>query len=273
MHSCVDSILNQTYKNIELILVDDGSTDKTPAILEKIRMSDDRVRVHRKINGGVGSSRNAALEFVTGQYVLFVDHDDWLEANHIETLYQKLVDTQSDIAIANFTEYHEAESVFKSFNGSPYYERIMTPAEWFKEQYNGIDSLSQCFTVPWGKLYKAELFENIVYPIHEKVEDDLTTWKIYLKANRLVYINQSLYIHRKLASSVTKTVNLSAVFPLKSIEERVVMLSLLGMDISNELAAYKWRLQVHKDALLEAGDMHAYRNVVQKLELLDKYNR
>ncbi|MBM7643476.1 glycosyltransferase family 2 protein [Streptococcus loxodontisalivarius] len=274
LRQCLDSILNQTYSNLELILVNDGSTDGSAAVCEEYRQKDKRVRlVHKKLGGGgVGAARNTALPLISGDYVLFVDNDDWLEENHIEFLYQSLKESDSDIAVANFTEFFQDRGTFGfHMSSEDYFRKVYTPQEWFKMQYDGHFSFSQCFTVPWAKLYKAQLFENIVYPEDEKVEDDYTTWKIYLMADRIVYSNSGIYFHRKSSTSVTKTVDQTYVFPLRSIEERVAILGLIGFDISEELRAYRWRLQLHKDSFLEAGRMQDYHKCLQKLAILEKW--
>ena len=214
LRPCLDSIVNQSYSNLEIILINDGSTDTSAAVCEEYLHRDSRIR---------------------------------LELNHIEILYQDLKETGSDIAVTNFTEFFEEKQSF-AFHvdlSDPYLE-VYTPQEWFRKQYDGRLSFSQCFTVPWGKLYKAELFQDIVYPEEEKVEDDLTTWKVYLMADRISYRNLGLYYHRKRSTSITRVVEMEHVFPIKSIEERVTILSLIGFEISNELRAYKWRLQKHK---------------------------
>lgn len=276
LKTCLDSIVRQTYQQLEILLINDGSTDESASLCEAYRKMDDRVRViHKKLGGsGVGAARNTALPFITGDYVLFVDNDDWLELHHIEFLYQSLKETDSDIAIANFTEFDEERQAFRfHVTADDYFRKIYHPKDWFVLQYEGKFAFSQCFTVPWCKLYKASLFENIVYPEDEKVEDDLTTWKVYLMADQIVYSNIGLYYHRKRASSVTKTVDVAAVYPLKSIEERVTMLSLLGLDITNELRAYRWRLQLHRDSFLKAGKMQEYQKVLQKLTILEKWSK
>lgn len=275
LKTCLDSIVRQTYQQLEILLINDGSTDESASLCEAYRKMDDRVRViHKKLGGsGVGAARNTALPFITGDYVLFVDNDDWLELHHIEFLYQSLKETDSDIAIANFTEFDEDRQAFRfHVTADDYFQKIYHPKDWFALQYEGKFAFSQCFTVPWCKLYKASLFENIVYPEDEKVEDDLTTWKVYLMADQIVYSNIGLYYHRKRATSVTKTVDAAAVYPLKSIEERVTMLSLLGLDITTELRAYRWRLQLHRDSFLKAGKMQEYQKVLQKLTILEKWN-
>lgn len=273
---CIDSILNQTYHNIELILVNDGSTDGSATICESYRQVDQRVRLINKRlgGGGVGAARNSALPLITGEFVLFVDNDDWLEPNHIEVLYKSLKETDSDIAIVNFTQFMEERSSYAfHVTEKDYFQEVFTPQEWFSREYNGRFAFSQCFTVPWCKLYKASIFENISYPEDEKVEDDYTTWKLYLMADRIVFTNLALYYHRKRETSVTKTVDSTYVFPLKSIEERVTILSLIGFDISEELRAYRWRLNLHRESYLASGHMQEYQTCLQKIAILEKWNK
>ena len=216
----LDSILQQTYQNLEVILINDGSTDGSAAICQRYKNQDARVKVYHKPNGGVASSRNRALEAVTGDYIVFVDNDDWLELDHIQSLYDLLRKTDADIAIGNFTQFIEDQGSFLIHVGADnYFEQVYNPFDWFYHQYDGKYNLSQCFTVPWAKLYKAELFKDIVYPTDQKVEDDYTTYKVYLQADKIAYMNKAIYIHRKRSTSVTRTVNLADVYPLKSIEE------------------------------------------------------
>lgn len=276
LKQCIDSILNQTYHNIELILVNDGSTDGSATICESYRQVDQRVRlINKKLGGGgVGAARNSALPLITGEFVLFVDNDDWLEPNHIEVLYKSLKETDSDISIVNFTQFMEERSSYAfHVTEKDYFQEVFTPQEWFSREYNGRFAFSQCFTVPWCKLYKASIFENISYPEDEKVEDDYTTWKLYLMADRIVFTNVALYYHRKRETSVTKTVDSTYVFPLKSIEERVTILSLIGFDISEELRAYRWRLNLHRESYLASGHMQEYQTCLQKIAILEKWNK
>ena len=274
LEKCLDSILQQTYTNLELILVNDGSTDQSAAICERYKQQDQRVKVFHKQNGGVASSRNRALEAVTGDYILFVDNDDWLEMDHIELLHDLLQRSQADIAIGNFTQFMEDDGNFLIHVGeNQYFEKVYSPFDWFKHQYDPKYNLSQCFTVPWAKLYKAELFKEIVYPTDKKVEDDYTTYKVYLQADKIAYMNKPIYLHRKRDTSVTRQVSLADVFPLTSIEERLMILTLAGapkelLDLERE--AYLWRLDIHERANLERGDMEAYQQVKVKKAILNK---
>ncbi|KRN59625.1 hypothetical protein IV45_GL001374 [Limosilactobacillus secaliphilus] len=242
LEQCVKSALDQTYQNLEVILVDDGSTDTTPTLCEKLHDQDQRVRVLHKENGGVGSSRNAGLAMATGDYVLFIDNDDLIDKDQIEILHDLLKKTDADIAIGNYRlllDDYEWRSYIDVENH--YYEKTYTPAEWFKFQYDG-DNRGPVFTVPWCKLYKRSLFKNIVYPTNTKIEDDLTTWKVYLLADKIAYVNKSLYTHRRHKTNVSSTVDEAAVYPLTAVENRLALLQMIGFDISDEARAFKERL-------------------------------
>ena len=274
LEKCLDSILQQTYQNLEVILINDGSTDGSAAICQRYKNQDARVKVYHKPNGGVASSRNRALEAVTGDYIVFVDNDDWLELDHIQSLYDLLKKTDADIAIGNFTQFIEDQGSFLIHVGADnYFEQVYSPFDWFHHQYDSKYNLSQCFTVPWAKLYKAELFKDIVYPTDQKVEDDYTTYKVYLQADKIAYMNKAIYIHRKRSTSVTRTVNLADVYPLKSIEERLTILNLIGAPqqlLDKEIQAYKWRLSIHEEESLKRGDMEAYQQILVKKAIESK---
>ena len=257
LEKCLDSILQQTYQNLEVILINDGSA----AICQRYKNQDARVKVYHKPNGRVASSRNRALEAVTGDYIVFVE----LELDHIQSLYDLLKKTDADIAIGNFIQFIEGQGSFLIHVGADnYFEQVYSPFDWFYHQYDGKYNLSQCFTVPWAKLSKAELFKDIVYPTDQKVEDDYTTYKVYLQADKIAYMNKAIYIHRKRSTSVTRTVNLADVYPLKSIEERLTILNLIGAPqelLDKEIQAYKWRLSIHEE---ESLNMEAYQQILVK---------
>lgn len=275
LKQCVESVLTQTYTDLEVILIDDGSTDSTPEICENYRQKDKRVRVLHKTNGGVGSSRNAGLAMATGEYVLFVDHDDWLGKRHIESLHRLLKENDADIAACNYLEFKEENATFVfHISDKDYFEKVFSIPEWFKYEYRmDYYCLSVIFAVPWCKLYKRSLLENIAYPVDAPVEDDLTSWKIYLLANKVAYMNKAMYTHRILKESVSAKVNLTAVFPLSAVEDRLSFLKLLGFDTSVEEEAYRWRLNICKENALKNGDIVMYKNAVQKLAILQKYGK
>lgn len=261
---------------MEIILVDDGSTDGTPEICEHYREQDNRIRVLHKKNGGVGSSRNAGLAMATGDYVLFVDDDDYIFQNEVKILYQLLKKNKADIAAGNFENYKVKGKVYEYWiNDGQYFEKNYSIEAWFKIEYrSGVYNLSQVFVVPWGKLYKRSLFEDIVYPVDKPIEDDLTTWKIYLLADKITYVNQILSVHRVREDSTSlKSADKSNLFPAESSIERLAFMKMIGFDTQEEEEAVRWRLGVARDTALKSGDVIKYRDAVQKLKILEKYKK
>ncbi|GKQ43064.1 hypothetical protein RD055328_09870 [Companilactobacillus sp. RD055328] len=274
LEQCLNSVITQTYSNLDILLINDGSTDRSSEICERFKASDDRIRLFHKKNGGVGASRNTILSLLEGDYVTFLDNDDWLEKNHVQSLYEQIQKHNSDISINNFHTFIEDEETFSSHGDfSNYFERDFTPEEWFANEYNTFNSFSMCFTVPWGKLFKRELLNDISFPESKVVEDDYTTYMIYLKTKKLSYAHLETYVHRSSNRSITANSDLTSVFPIQSIEERLTLLTILGYDVTNEISAYKWRLGVHKKTLLEKGDIAEYRRVVQKIKLIENYTK
>ena len=271
--NCIESVQKQTYSNLEIIIVDDGSTDTTPKICEKYREDYANIRVLHKENGGIGSSRNAGLAMATGDYILFVDSDDWLEDNHIEELYNLLKKNDADIAVSNFNYFIEKRGAVGFFlKEEDYFEKTYTPEEWFAVENEAKYNMGLMFTVPWGKLYKRSLFKNIVYPISmHAVEDDLTTWKIYLLADKIVYMNKPTCFYRKHDGSITAQTARTSSYPIESVEERIGFLSQIGFDISRETVDYRLRLNDYLKDDLNDGDYLKYRDAKQKLAILKKY--
>ncbi|WP_449462927.1 glycosyltransferase family 2 protein [Streptococcus suis] len=273
--ACIESIMKQTYNHLEILIINDGSIDGTALIIEQLRAQDRRIRVlHKKRNEGIGAARNSALDMLTGNYLVFVDSDDWIDPNHVGDLYDLLVRTNSDVAIANFTQYIEETGHYNlHIVENNYYEKVYTPEEWFAFQYGQGNNLSLCFTVPWCKLYKTSLFETILYPTDKHTDDDWTTWKTYLMADRIAYMHRSSYLYRVNAESLTQTADPSTIFSAQPVAERLEVLSLLGFDLSKEVAAYKWRAQLNRDYEIRTGNISEYKKLEFRLKLLEKYGK
>lgn len=273
LEQCVRSVMNQTYKNLEIIVINDGSTDQTGKIMECLAQEDNRVKTVHKPNTGVGLTRNIGLQLATGEYINFIDSDDWMDSNHLEDLYQVLIKTNSDIAIANFSQYNEEKKNYTiHLRAEDYYEKVYTPEEWFAFQYGQPHFLSSCFVVPWGKLYKRELFEDVLYP-NKHADDDYTTWKLYLLSDRIVYINTLSYVYRITGTSMTQIGNSAQVFSAEAVENRLSLLTLLDFDTSKEIEAFKWRAAVNEKSMLEHGDIAGYKDMKLKRQLMKKYGK
>ncbi|MCQ2102485.1 MAG: glycosyltransferase [Fibrobacter sp.] len=196
LRRCLDSIVNQTYTNLEIILVDDGSPDGCPAICDEYAAKDNRIVVIHKENGGLSDARNAGLDICKGEYISFVDSDDWIEKNYIEHLLTLIKNEHADIAIANhqlictngFIEY---KGVFNN--------KIFHHSKFMKELI--INAPIQ-FIVAWGKLYKREIFNDVRFPIKKIHEDQYTSYRLFYNAHKIVTTKKILYNYLKRPDSI-----------------------------------------------------------------------
>lgn len=195
LRRCLDSIVNQTYKNLEIILIDDGSPDNCGVICDEYAENDKRIKVIHKENGGLSSARNVGLDVFKGEYVTFVDSDDVVSLDMIEYLYDLLSDNNAEISVClhEIVRDNHRWISFKNVNN-----QTVTPKECIKKLlYNdGVD------TSAWAKLYKASLFNNVRYPQGKLFEDIATTYKLFFNANRIALGNEAKYSYILRNSSI-----------------------------------------------------------------------
>lgn len=196
---CIRSIICQDYSNLEIILVDDGATDSSGQICDNYSKEDDRIQVIHKINGGLSDARNAALDIMTGEYVVFIDSDDYIEKNYISYLYYLIRKYKAQISICNFKYVTEAGTLInKEYNSGV--EKEFSQKDALVELLSG----KEINTSASMKLYKADLFLDIRYPKGKLYEDISTTYKTFLKSDKMVYGDMSLYIYLCRDGSITK---------------------------------------------------------------------
>ena len=213
LNRCVVSILEQTYNDFELILVDDGSPDGCGEICDKYAKEDKRVKVIHKQNGGLSEARNFGLDRSSGAYITFVDSDDWIEKEYLEVLYQNIINNNADISVVN---------LHKEYDG-----RREDPSEISTGLYSGIDSMrffydinmATCANVACAKLYKRELFEKIRYPVGRLYEDAFTTYKLFCSAEKVYFSNADLYCYYQRCGSI-----MNNSFSIKNFDEYNIFL-------------------------------------------------
>lgn len=190
---CIESIINQTYKNLEVILVDDGSSDKSPLICDEYAKKDKRIKVIHKENGGASSSRNIGMDVATGKYITFVDSDDFIKEDFVEYLYNLCIENNCEIVQCSF----EVGSNEK-FSDTSKIEKI--------EVYSNIEALcSRSLKVtPWGKLYKTETIKSIKFPLGIINEDDATYYKFIYNSKSVCITNKQLYYYYQSDNSVMR---------------------------------------------------------------------
>jgi len=200
LDKCVQSIVNQTYTNLEIILVDDGSPDNCPAMCDAWAEKDSRIRVIHKKNGGLSDARNAGMADASGKFIAFVDSDDWVERDYIEAMYRALKDTDADIAACDVRWVWE-QNLPEPILSTEYPRRNVTREEALTELVENRGFRQ----VAWNKLYKKELLAGEQYPVGRLHEDEFFTYRILDKAKRLVYVDAPLYNYLQRSGSIMQT--------------------------------------------------------------------
>lgn len=191
---CIESIINQTYKNLEIILIDDGSTDSSLKICEEYSKKDHRIKVIHQENHGISYVRNLGIESASSDYISFIDSDDIISPYFYEHLLNILINNNADIAECSFTKLSEADITnytFPDFNPQEF--SIFDSIESLHRIHN--ENLDICVksVIVCNKLYKISLFDDIRFPLGKRYEDELTTYKLFYKSKRLVSSSAILY--------------------------------------------------------------------------------
>lgn len=274
LRRCLDSILKQTYSKFEIILVNDGSTDGSAAICQEYLEKDSRIRLVHQENQGPSAARNLGISLAKGEYLTFIDSDDFVEEAYLELLYRSLVVNQADISICNFTSYNEERHMFMfTITSEMYFEKTYSVQDWLRQESTGANNFHLVFTFSPMKLFKRSLWDGIRYPIGRLREDDATIYKLYLKAEKIAYINQALYYYSQRPAGLSRNIMLEDITSMISIaEERLALLVALGYDVAEHLESYKKRLEKCQTDALNSGQIELYRQISGKLDLL-RYHR
>lgn len=192
---CIKSVINQTYETIEIILIDDGSTDKSLEICYKYLNKDNRIKVFHKENGGLSSARNYGIDVATGKYLTFIDSDDDIEKDYVEYLYNLMKKYNTKMSICSYSIIKNKITNF----GINLEEKLLSTEEC-------LDNLlcEKGFTVSaCAKMYHKNLFKNIRYPLNKLCEDNGTTYKLIMECNNIAYGNESKYNYYIHNNSIT----------------------------------------------------------------------
>lgn len=195
---CLESIINQTYRNLEIILVDDGSIDNSGKICDKYATCDSRIKVIHKKNGGVSSARNAGLDIAKGDYICFIDSDDWIEVNALESCISHLLENGSELCFFNYDQVYEG--------GKRILKEVIPGDQEFFDDLDNLDTLYKYmnWTASWNFLFKTSLVGNLRF--NEELwigEDTVFKFQLYKKISSFSYLKTVLYHYRIRLNSCT----------------------------------------------------------------------
>ncbi len=196
LRRCIDSLLNQDYHDIEIILVDDGSPDNCGIICDEYVKKDTRIKVTHQQNGGLSAARNAGIDIAKGEYLMFVDSDDWVEKNYCSMALKKATETESDIVVFGYNDIYNDRIIKRSI--APKDEKKYTKEDALKELHGG-----KILSFAWNKIYKANLFKTgIRYPKGRLFEDIGTTYLLFHQANAVYLASGATYNYQKREDSI-----------------------------------------------------------------------
>lgn len=198
LDKCVSSIVNQNYTNLEIILVDDGSPDECPQICDQWARRDSRIKVIHKKNGGLSSARNSGMVVATGEYLAFVDSDDFIDERMYEIMLIAMNETNADIAACG-------RIIYDGINNQPQHVTNQMKVFSVKNAFYELLTNGAIEEAVWDKVYKRSLFDGISFPDGEINEDLVVTPQIFFKAKSIVHVAEPFYYYRVNLNSISKT--------------------------------------------------------------------
>ncbi len=201
LNRCVDSVIAQTYSTLEIILVDDGSTDGCGAVCDNYKKLDSRIEVIHKKNGGLSDARNAGLDKIIGEYVIFIDSDDFVSPYYVENLVEIVQRTGCKIGCSWFVNYYEGcaivvptlvdDNKIKVYSREAFYDQML--------HQQGVEVSA------WGKIYYSKLFDGVRYPVGKLYEDIPTTYLLVEKVDNIAVIPNVDYFYFQRKQSISKS--------------------------------------------------------------------
>lgn len=217
LSACLESVIHQSYPHLEIILVNDGSTDSCPQICDEYATKDSRIKVIHQRNGGLSDARNSGLKIATGEFISFVDSDDLLSLDFCQRLSDALIESDADIVECDFVKFENNLNFMvegkNHFCILKKYDTATALALLMKEE------LKQ---VVWNKIYKKEVLEGLMFPLNKTNEDEFWTYRVFGKAKKIVKIPEELYYYRQQVESIMgRSYSLSRLDGIQAMEERI----------------------------------------------------
>ena len=273
LRMCLDSIEHQTYSNIEVLLINDGSLDSSGEICQEYVARDSRFYYFEKENGGLSDARNYGIDCSKGKFLTFIDSDDWIEPTYVEDMYQAALNNNSEIVVSNYTRFDVEENHYLIHVGDNYYEETYEG----KELINRLPLLerSDCsFVTSWGILFSRSLFDNIKFPKGKLTEDSRTNYKLFAKSSRSTYINKSLYIYRvgREGSIINTVTEKLLIDKLECVLEGLAIYTIKGWNSFDEKENTLGYIRQGWESAKENGlqDTEIFRRYTELLSLIDE---
>lgn len=220
LRQCIDSVVDQTYKNLQIILVNDGSTDDCDKICQEYEKCDQRIQIIRQKNQGLSAARNTGLRYAKGSYVLFLDSDDYIEKTACEAFLCAAKETESDIVVGGIQTVDETGNIFHCNTELLPEKRIVLNSQTAMRE---LLTEQQMKGYAWGKLYKREIVDQIQFPVGKAFEDRFTLYKYFARAHKICICPGTCTYYRMRAGSIMHNTNLKKWYDLIEAEENLIL--------------------------------------------------
>ena len=261
--SCLDSIAKQTYSNIEVLLVNDGSPDDSSSICQEFVAKDSRFRYIEKENGGLSDARNSGIAESKGEFLSFVDSDDWIEPTYVEDLYRAALFNDAEVVVSNYQEFHQERNVYLIHIFDDYYETHYSGEEVI-QQLPLLERKDLSFKTSWGILFARRLFDTISFPKGKTIEDTRTNYRLFAESCRSTYIHKALYNYRVGVDSISSRITEKLLVDvLECLMERMAVYAIKGWNVADERENIVTDLRMRYNQAKEAG--------LQNTEIFKRY--
>ena len=263
---CVDSVINQTFTNLEILLIDDGSPDNCPSICEAYARKDKRITVIHKKNGGLSDARNYGLDKATGEFILFVDSDDYIRKDMCEIMINDALINNADIVMCN---YYWVDSQGNDLNINNQIDNIIYTPEQYLHAY--INTQEAGFIIACNKLYKREIFNDLRYPVGKINEDYFLIHKVVYRSKIISSINEKLYFYVQTENSIMRShFTVKRMDMAEALYDQIRFAETVG---NNELKQFaierlSYELVKYKNYLNDKECLNRYKTLQRKLKFL-----
>lgn len=261
LRQCLDSIRDQSYQNFECLLINDGSPDNSSDICKEYVSKDPRFRYIEKEHGGVSSARNLGLEHSKGEYITFIDSDDWVDSDYLEVLYKSLTDEKADVAVSTYKQFNMDDNNYYVHSYQRGYEKRVFTNQELIDEFIDLDTFDYSYRYVCGKLVRKCLLDKIAFNEMTTLGEDMEFWlKLYLISNKIVYVNRDSYVYR--VDNVNRHFGLEKI--RSDIQQRLNFISFLavrGIDISKYVNSCLSVIKHQVERLKESPEYDTYGTI------------
>lgn len=278
LRKCLDSIMEQSFPYFELLLINDGSTDASTQICQEYVEKDDRIRYFEKENGGVSSARNFGIKHSRGEYITFIDSDDWIEPNYLEILYKTIKEQEADIVVTNYYTFREEDAMFLFHVAETNEPLVFQPNDSFFNYMFSTFGTDIAWGSSWSKLFKKSLFDRLCFSEDISWAEDFDLmYKLFLISERIIYLHKAPYCYRDRGDSASKSPGEEPICQSLEVSEgRLLTLALAGIDLTearkHHIGLLQW-MKYNMGTVWDMSDTVTFKKIEQQLWLLDLKNR